>query len=419
MTDLHTVDERLDAGDLYGAVRALRGLADGAPLVDLLAPLRRAAEAAGFDDLAGAATAVRERPQDPQALYDLGYACIERNIAPLAVAALTEADRRAPGQRTIIVELVAALERCDRYAEAVAVLVGNDGVLADWPDRYLVAVNAVQAGDLDTARRYASALSTPDGDWAHAARRVQGMLARAAALQGQPGRLDGRDLRGWHFVLNGAILATVSPYGFDEGMTGRYAFLQDSMGSCRRTLDRLTGALRAAGSTPSTVSPLPDRSSRILGIAAANVLGLPVVPFAAERTDTVIVAYDLNDSDEQTLRALWGERAPGAVLVEQASCWTDPPAVAADLTGLLHQVAHAPWGERLTVDGRTPPDDRPEEELAAELVAAAPGPDDDIAPGDSDADFAAFVRAVGADWPGTGARDRVFSPGPVRSSRFA
>jgi hypothetical protein len=416
VTDLSTVDEQINTGDLYGAVRALRELAGTAPLGDLLGPLRRAAAAAGFEDLEAAAAAVQERPGDPNALYELGYAAIERNVAQIAVAALVEADRLAPGQRVVITELVAAYERCDRYAAAVAVLRANDGVLQDWPDRYLVAVNAMQAGDVETARRYAAALPAPDGQWVHAGRRLDGMVSRAALLAD---RLDERDLRGWHLVLNGAVLTTVSPYGLDDGMNGRFAFIQDSPAGCRRTLDRLAVALRAAGVTPSTVSLLPERSSHILGLAAATVFGLPAVPFAPERTDTIIVAYDLNEPDEETLRALWGVRAEGAVLVEQASCWTDPPAVAADLTGFLHQVVVAPWGPRLTAEGRTPPDERPAQEIAAEIAAAVADPDDEVAPGDSDADFAAFVDVVRDRWPSAGPRDRAFSPGPVGSSRFA
>jgi hypothetical protein len=417
VTDLRSIDERLDAGDLAGAVRGLTALAGTVPLADIVVPLRRAAAMAGFTDLDEAAAAVRAQPEDPSALYDLGYACVERNVPAIAVAALTAADRYAPGQRAIVTELVAAYERCDRYADAVAVLAANDSVLVDWPDRYLAAVNAIQAGDLETARRYGSTLSTPDTDWAHARRRIDGMLSRAALLDD---RLDDRDLRGWHFVLNGSVLATVSPYGFDDGMTGRFAFIQDSPAGCRRTLARLGTALRVAGTAPSSVSLLPDRSSQIVGLAAAVVLGLPSEPFAPDRTDTVIVAYDLRDLDDDTVRALWGRRAAGAVLVEQATCWTDPPPIAADLTGLLHQVVVAPWGARLTGGPeRTPPDDRPAEQIAAAIAAAAPDPADETAPGDRDEDYARFVTAVRDQWPPPGERDRVFSPGPVRSSKFA
>jgi len=48
--------------------------------------------------------------------------------------------------------------------------------------------------------------------------------------------LDRQDLRGWHYVLTGGILASLSPYGFDDGMTGRWAYLSDSVSRCAAAL---------------------------------------------------------------------------------------------------------------------------------------------------------------------------------------
>lgn len=45
----------------------------------------------------------------------------------------------------------------------------------------------------------------------------------------QAGPLDHRDLRGWHYALTGGYLAVLSPYGFDSSMTGRYAYLGDTV----------------------------------------------------------------------------------------------------------------------------------------------------------------------------------------------
>ena len=111
-----------------------------------------------------------------------------------------------------------------------------------------------------------------------------------------------------------------------------------------------------------------------------------------------------------------------SVLVEHASCWTGPPPIAADVTGLLHQSIVEPWGERLMAPPggqpyRVPPDDRPEEALAAEIVAA--GPTEEVAPGDTEADLLSFAAAVARAWPSAEPhRDRMWSPGPVPSSYF-
>lgn len=192
-------------------------------------------------------------------------------------------------------------------------------------------------------------------------------------------------------------------------MTGRYAYLGDSPEQCRRGLARLALALEAAGRSPATVSLLPGRSDRILGLAAARVLGLPAVPYEPNRADTLVVSYDLNAADRELVRTL-RERADGQILHEHATCWTDPPAVSADFSALLCQYVAPPWQD----------DDRPEAEIADEIAAADPGPDegDGATPADPDEAFRAFVTAVRRDWL-SAPRDRVASPGPVPGSRFA
>lgn len=421
-TERASASERLDAGDVAGAMRALRFTADEMPIGELARVTGRAAEMMGFDDLAEASSALAADPDRPQALYDFGYACVERGAAYVAIPALSAALRTLPDAVPIRTELAVALERERRHGDAARLLEERAGTLSPWPHGYLLVYNAIMAGDLATARRHADRLPPPEDDqWAAAHDKVLRMLARAAAAE-TAGPLDGRDLRGWHFVLTGGILATLSPYGFDQGMTGRYAYTQDDYGRCRHGLERLRLILASAGSRPATVSLLPDRSSHVLGLAAAGVLGLPAVPFVPERPDTVVVAYDLGEVDAApALR----ERAPGQVLYEHATCWTTPPDVSADVSAYLHQVSEPPWGEtmRHTPDGaveRMPADDRPAEELAAEITGANPDPDpgDGATPADPDAAPAEFTTAVAGEWS-TGVRHHVASSGPVPSNHFA
>jgi hypothetical protein len=133
------------------------------------------------------------------------------------------------------------------------------------------------------------------------------------------------------------------------------------------------------------------------------------------------VAYDLRGLDAERLGQL-RDRTTGAILVEHASCWTDPPPLAADFTGLLHQSVVEPWGERLMAGldqapHRSPADERPEDAVAADIVAAAQT--DEPAPGDTDADLLSFAGAVARAWPSTQPhRDRMWSPGPVPSAYF-
>lgn len=415
--------ELLDAGDVPGTMRHLRFTAGKLDIGDLARIVERVSGMVGFDDLVEAASALATAPDEPKALYDFGYASVEHGAGYLAIPALTAALRLRPDSLPILTELVAALEDGGRHGEAVRLLEERDAILSPWPHRYLLVFNAIMAGDLTTATRHADRLPAPDDDrWTPARDRITRMLDRAAVARTATS-LDHQDLRGWQFVLTGGVLSTLSPFGFAEGMTGRYAYTQDDLGHCRYGLHRLQMILRATGRRPSTVSLLPDRSSRILGLAAAEILGLPAVPFAPERPDTVVVAYDLTEADEGVAGGL-RDRAPGQLLYEHATRWTDPPAVPADVSTFLHQTVVAPWGERLRgePDGtmaKDPADERPAEELAAGITHADPEPDpgDAATPADPDETLAAFATTVAREWA-TGVRDRVASPGPVPSSRF-
>ncbi|MER6686904.1 hypothetical protein [Streptomyces olivaceoviridis] len=426
---LRTAWETLDAGDVPGALRQVRAAGEDQPLDEVALVVGRAAGSAGFGDLADASAALAAAPEDPRALYDFGYACVERGVPDLAIPALRAALRLSGGALPVLRELVSAYEDEGRHREAVAELARHEDRLANWPDRYLLVFNAVLGGDLELARRQRALLPDPEDErWRPARERQDRMLARAADA-GRAGPLDAADLRGWQYVLGGTVLGTLSPYGYDAGMNGRYAWLQDTPDQCLRGLLRLRGLLAATGVRPRSVSLLPDRDSRVLGLAAAEVLGLPAEPFAPGRADTVVVAYDLgglaaHDGGPELVGELF-ERAPGQVLHAHACCWTDPPAVTPDSAALLHQSVVAPWGPQLrpSADGgveRGPADDRPEAEIAAGITAADPSPDpgDGDGPADDDARFAAFATAVRGTWL-RGERARVRSAGPVPSSRFA
>ena len=423
--ELGLANEALDSGDIPAALRRLRPVADSLPPAGLAGVLERAATMAGFDDLRQASAQLAAEPGSPKALYDFGYACIERGIAYLAVPALREALRLLPESAGVLRELVAAYEREDRNREAADVLAAREASLTDWPDRYLLVFNAVMAGDLPLTRSQFARLSTPEDEmWLPVHARISRTVERAASA-GTAAPLDRTDLRGWQFVIGGSLLGTLSPFGFEAGMHGRYAWLQDSYSLCLRGLLRLRSALAAAGARPESVSLLPDRDSLILGLAAAEVLGLPAKPFAPGRGNTVVVAYRLDALDDTgAIAAQLVERAPGQVLHEHASCWTEAPPVTADSIALLHQTAVAPWGAQQRYDrsGRAEgldADDRPAEALAAAVVQADPSadPGDGGTPADSDEAFAAFAAAVGPTWL-LGSRDRLRSPGPVPSSRF-
>jgi hypothetical protein len=396
-----------------------------------------AARLAGFDDLAQAAAAVAEGgdgsgTQQVRTLYDFGYACIERGAGHLAVRPLARALELAPDAAPVLSELVAALEHDGQHARAVAVLEEHEPVMG-WLHRFQYVYNTLMAGDLDKAAEGFGRLPEPqDPAWTPAREKVRRMLARAGTARAVT-PLDRQDLRGWHYVLTGGVLGRLSPYGFDAGMTGRWAYVSDSVEGCAAALRRLRLILNSAGTAAEVAALLPDRSSRILGAAAAATLGLPATDFDPGKpaAHSLVVAYDLTGTDPGAVAAL-RERAPGQILFERATCWTDPPRVTADVSGLLGQTVVPPWAAQIRrlddgAAGQGPADDRPIQAIAAEIVHATPEQDegDRNTPPDPDESLRRFIEAVTAagtrgrdgGWLG-GIREYIPDAGPVPSSRF-
>ncbi len=259
--ELAEVWASLDAGDVPGVMRGLRFAAERAPLAELAQIVGWASAQMGFDDLAAASAALVADPRRAEALYEFGYAGIERGGAYVAIPALRNALAEAPGSRQVLLELVAAFEDEFRHADAIDVLESHAAILRPWPDRYLLVFNAVMAGDVERARANLTQLPAPDdAQWTSTYEHIRLTLERAAAV-GRTTTLDLRALRGWHFVLNGAVLSTLSPYGYDSGMNGRWGHIRDSPAHCRQGLHRLRLVLAAADRRPTTVSRMPPARS--------------------------------------------------------------------------------------------------------------------------------------------------------------
>ncbi|MCE9670476.1 hypothetical protein LY474_21980 [Myxococcus stipitatus] len=382
-------------------------------------------------------------PDDPGPYYTLGYEFIEQGLNDLAATVLQRAYELAPNAEAIVYEYVSALERIGAHGHAVLALAAPPG-LADtrFMACYLLAYNSLMTGDLDELRRripllerlrhFPAALpdsapeQLPQLDVMTA--RLRRFLARAEAVR-RATPLDLTDLRGWQFVTTGTVLLHLSPYGFDEGMTGRYAFVQDSQELCLEGLRRVEATLKHAGVRVPRVFVLPDRNSAILAHAAAKHLGVPAEPWPEGGSEApgLLVAYDVSDLDQELLASLRVHR-PGQVFWSHLTCWTEATAFAVDLTTYLYQNKTTPWGERLKVNPetrkveRTQPDDRPVETLANELLSArleanalddlptllalvdgVKGLTDDAAPG--------WARPEGL-------RPRQLTDSPVKSSQF-
>jgi tetratricopeptide (TPR) repeat protein len=221
--ELERAQGLLASGDIPGLLRHLHAHGEALPLGEVARLVAGAARLAEFDDLAQAAAAVAEgsgrlpAPEDVRALYDFGYACIERGLSYLAVRPLARALELAPDAAPVLSEIVAALEHDGQHARAVAVLEEHESAL-QWLHRFQYVYNALMAGNLEKAAEGFGRLPEPEeAAWTPLREKVRRMLARAGIARAVTS-LDGQDLRGWHYVLTGGVLGSLSPYGFDVGM---------------------------------------------------------------------------------------------------------------------------------------------------------------------------------------------------------
>ena len=332
----------LARGDARGAFSRFRQALEypGAPELARPGPWRQALDtlAALCAAIAGEPLAelVREaRDDDTQALCDLGFELMEHRLYGIAATVLRRGHQLEPRSHLLFVRLGSALTNQGLHAEAIRHLRGAPGAAEqNHLSRYLLAFNLLMTGDLEATRALLPGLPAlrdrhedgqdVDPSDADAERSLEEMVARADAVRDVT-PLHTRDLRGWHFALTGGVLLHLSPYGFDEGMNGRYAYVSDSEERCREGIHRVAEVLRAAELTPPRVFVLPERSSAILAHATAQVLGLPAVPWPAEGSTEpgLVVAYALDELEPSVLETLAAHH-PGQLLWCHALCWTEP-----------------------------------------------------------------------------------------------
>lgn len=350
---------------------------DDETLRDALDAMCVVSKAIAGDELAGVVAWARDHIDDPEALYDAGYAFYEHKLHDLAAALLDRANRLSPGSTTIVTELSANLEALMMHADAARLMRASGLAETDAMCAYLLGYNALLSGDVESARPIADQLAgLSEGPLAYMGAALAGMVARATGVRGAS-KLDGHDLAGWHLAINGCVLLHLSPHGYDEPMRGRYAYVGDRYALLREGIGRLAWALSAAGIAPPRVLALPDRSSTILALAAAQILGVPCEPFTAGDTrEGVVVAYDLDLVGSADALEQLRDHRPGQVLFAHASCWTDPFPYAPDVTTFLYQTNVAPWDAgQMRLDPETgqavksEPDGASVEEIAARVVA--------------------------------------------------
>jgi hypothetical protein len=410
------------------AVTALRGVlgypggagVPGERVAAGLAILGDAAAAVGDQTLAGAAHRLAADIDDPDAMYDLGYQLVEARLPSIAATILQRCHAAVGNSEQVVTELVAALEAMLAYRDAAAFLRDHPLLADSFMCRYLYAFNATMAGDLAAVRAIAPQLAPASPQHEVMAARIDGFLARADRLAGVA-PLDASDLRGWHHVISGGVLAHLSPFGFDEPMRGRYAWLQDSGPRINTGVARLARVLAAWNVAPPCVYAPPGRGHDIVAALVAAKLGVPVAPWPAVGVPApgVVAIYDLGAVDPRDLARLVDVR-PDQIVYAHAVPWTVDGGVAPDVVTLLAQTLVPPWDEGLALDAdravvRRPPDERSSTDIAAEVARAGELAGEDVACDD----LAALDRLVIAAGPPAGPRrERMWAGSPVASNRF-
>jgi hypothetical protein len=398
----------LASGDAQGAYQAFRAVLAYPCRLDssiawgsALATFAQISKGVGAEKLADLCAAAAKAPESVDALWDAAFELYEETQYAIAASLLARANELAPGRPKLLNELVCNLEAIMLNHEAVRVLrAAPEVVESDRLARYLLGYNALMSGDLETPRPIVPTLEgTGDRNFDFMASALEGMLARADALLASR-KLDSEDLRGWHLVLNGSVLLHRSPFGLDQPMRGRYAYVSDSYSLIRQGIERVGAVLSAVARAPASVAAAPGRSHEATATAAARILEVPLLSWneRSSKPPCLLVAYDLDALDAEAMKSLKVHQ-PGQVLWAHASCWTNPFPFAPDLTTLLYQTNVAPWGAgRMRVDPQTRATSRTEEdtasveELAQRVVDAGPVQDalDDVD------DLLALVRASAA-----------------------
>jgi hypothetical protein len=207
---------------------------------------------------------------------------------------------------------------------------------------YFAAFAALACADLQRVRALLSTPPEPDGQPVDAlVDRIRSMSTRATWLA-DSGRLDFRDLRGWHYVLTNGVLLTRSPFG--EHMNGRFGYLRDSVGRCRTAIARIQRLLTVLGiQVPQVLAP-QDADSRILATAMARRLEVPLgdLPGHDPNAAGLLVLYKVTGQPAEVVRALRSHHPDRPLWIHSAD-WTRDEPIAGDFTTVLAQSTRPDW----------------------------------------------------------------------------
>lgn len=358
--------------NIRGQLSQATALSSGAAVEALTNLLASCFKKLKLDKLALASAALSQNSSDTEAVYKLGFQLVAAQMPDLAAAVLAYGLNIAPQEQRILLELSAALEIQGKYGEALGFL-SRSGTNSFMP-RYLMAFNTLMTGDIRSARERAAELTPATDAQIVMLERLTRVFARVDAVTGVT-PLDVSDYRGWHFILTGGLLLHLPDP--TEHQFGHYAYLEDSESLCKEGILRLAAVLEIWECGIPKILSFDNPESRRLGLAFAEVLGVPEKTVVMPDEPGLLVIYDQSSVIEEVL-ALLAKHSNDIRLFTHASQFSREYKVASDFTNLEYGSIISPWNRHIIFPPRpdlptVPPTGR-DTDLAHEVAASCVAP---------------------------------------------
>jgi tetratricopeptide (TPR) repeat protein len=326
--------------------------------------------------------ALLARPGDPGTLFALGYRMVEESRPEVAVALLERSLRAGLDEADAVAvrrELAYARLQSRDFTGCLRTLapLDDDPSLSETEalDVLLVQAEAAfYARRRDLAQRFLERAEegVPEDDQRERLDALHGMLGRGARFPS----LQALGLREWHFIQHAGVILKVAGGYFEDGSRlGRYDVLDLRLDMVAFLLQRLLHLLERLGLSHQIVMPVSPVAAP-LGHALALALGVPCVEDLSLRRGRSALLVAANALEYTPLVASLARHRPELRLFSLNLDWEHDAPVCPEVTGVLARRVFLPWEERYALDPRSkqmrpvPADERPAEEVGAELFAA-------------------------------------------------
>ncbi len=328
-----------------------------------------------------------DRPEDPTALFSLGYRMVDQRRPDVAAALLDRCLTHAPDHPSVRRELAFA-RFCNRdFAGCLRALapLETDPELADAEVLDVLLLKAEAAfylGKRDLARALLDEceLLIPDDTQRARLDGFHHMVGRSLGWES----IKDLDLRAWHFIQHAGVVLKVAGGLIEDGSrAGRFdvvhltldmvAFLLQRLAHLLERLEVRIGAVAA-------VSPASEPAARALAIR----LGAAFVTDFADHAGSPLLLMAANAAEFANVAAAVAPHRADLHLFSINLDFDQDEVVCPEVIGILGRRALLPWEGRFALDATTgesrevPGDERPPELLAADLIAAMDNlPDDE------------------------------------------